>query len=264
MNQIADQISIKPEFAWGARVGYAARGVIYLMIGGLAVMTAFGSGGKTTGTKGALTSLLEQPFGQIMFGLVAIGLFCYSGWRAVQCISDTDNHGTNGKGLAIRAGLLISSITHLLLAIWAFSVLFGSGSSGSSNGASGLIGHTWGRWLLGAAGIAIIGAGIAHLIKGWKAGFEKYMDIPSQHRGWAVPMCRFGLVSRGAVYCLVGFFLVSSVVAAGSADLKNVGEALTWLRDQPFGIWLLGVTAVGLFSFGVYSGLEAMYRRIDR
>ena len=264
MNQIADQMLIKPEFAWLARIGYIARGVIYLMIGALAVMTALDSGGKTTGAKGALTSLLDQPFGQIMFGAVALGLFCYSGWRALQSISDTDNHGTDTKAIAIRGGLLVSAITHLVLAIWACTLLFGSGSSESSGGSGGIMANSWGRWVLGVAALAIIGAGIAHLVKGWKAGFEKYMDIPTQQRSWAVPVCRFGLVSRGAVYCLIGFFLLSSVWVAGSEDLKSIGDALTWLRGQPFGAWLLGITAVGLFSFGVYSILEAMYRRIDR
>lgn len=259
-----NQILIKPQFEWGARIGYAARGIIYLLIGGLAVMAVSGGGGKTTGTKGALKSLLDEPFGQIMFGLLALGLFCYSGWRAIQSIKDADNHGNNAQGVAIRIGLFISSITHLLLAIWASSILLGFGSSGSSSNQGGLITHSWGQWLFGIAGLAIVAAGGAHLIKGWKAGFEKHMDIPQSQRVWAVPVCRIGLISRGAVYCIVGFFLVSSVWIAGTGELKSIGEALSWLRDQPFGAWLLGIIAVGLFSFGIYSSLEAVYRRIDR
>lgn len=257
-----NQIAVEPKFKTLARLGYAARGVIYLVIGGLALMTAFGNGGQTTDSRGAILKILEQPFGQVLLAILILGLLGYSAWRFVQATRDTDGHGKDAKGLAIRGGLLVSAITHLALAVWAASLLIGSGSS-SSGGGQSFLSTGWGQFLLGAAGIAVIGAGIAHIYKGWAARFEKYMYIPPDKSSWAKPLCRFGLIARGVVWCIVGWFLIDSVLGARSGDVKGMADALASLRDSSFGPWLLGIVAAGLVAFGIYSELEALYRRIN-
>ena len=258
-----NQIALKPQFEWGARIGYAARGSIYVIIGCLAISAAFLGGSETPGSKGAIQSLLGEPFGKILITLLILGLVCYSAWRATQAITDTDDHGLDAKGIAVRGGLLTSSITHLLLAIWAATLLFSGNESSDSGSNYGLYSTTWGRWVLVFAGIRILGAGVAHLIKGWKAGFEKYMEIPPAHQSWMNPLCRFGLVSRGFVYLIIGGFVASSAWVARDGQVKGVGDALSWLQQQSYGGILLGVVAVGLLAFGIYSLLEALYRRID-
>ena len=257
-------ISVKPEFSWIARLGYTARGVIYLIIGGLALLAMSGNGGKTTGSKGALSSLRNEPFGDTIIIALIAGLLCYSVWRTIQSIKDSDNHGTGFKALAIRGGLLISAITHLSLAYWATTLIIGDSSSSSNSTSDSLLSHTMGQILFSVVGICVFGAGIAHFIKGWKAGFEKHMAIPMSHRYWAKPVCQFGLISRGLVYCIIGSFIFFSAWYLTSKDIESIGAALEWLRVQPFGSWLLGFTAVGLFAFGIYSILEACFRRIQK
>jgi hypothetical protein len=115
-----------------ARSGYAARGVVYLIIGGLAVVAASGQGGQTTDTHGALTSLLTQPFGKIVLAIVALGLIGYALWRVVQALADVDHHGTDPKGLATRGGLLVSAVTHALLALFALSLTFGAAAAAAA------------------------------------------------------------------------------------------------------------------------------------
>ena len=78
-----------------ARMGYGARGVVYLMIGGLALLTAFGEGGKTTDSKGAITEIMQQPFGYVLLTVLIIGLFGYVVWRFTQAVKDTDGHGND-------------------------------------------------------------------------------------------------------------------------------------------------------------------------
>ena len=170
------------KIAWLARSGYAARGVVYLIIGGLAVLAALGSGGQTTDSKGALVTILQQPFGKVLLALVALGLVGYAIWRLVQASMDPDDHGTDAKGVAIRGGLLVSAVTHVLLAFFALSLIFGwggggGGDSGAQDWTAWLLQQPFGRWLVALIGLAVIGAGLAHMVKGYKAKFEKYLQM---------------------------------------------------------------------------------------
>lgn len=244
-----------------AQMGYSARGIVYLVIGGLAVMAAFGNGGKTTGSKGAIMTILNQPFGNIMLTILIIGVAGYVLWRLVQSIKDTDNHGHSGKGLAIRAGLFVSAITHAALAIWAVRLMLGDSSS--SNSGSSWLSSGPGLVAFAVAGVVVIGVGIAHIFKGWTARFEKYMTIPSDKRSWAKPLCQFGLIARGVVWCMVGVFFIRSAMRTGSGEVDGVSDALNALATSSAGPWLLGIVALGLMAFGAYSILEALYRRIN-
>ncbi|WP_104204005.1 DUF1206 domain-containing protein [Billgrantia saliphila] len=252
-----------------ARWGYAARGVVYLLIGGLAALAAFGQGGQTTDSRGALESLMTAPWGNLLLGIICVGLLGYAIWRCTQAIKDTDRHGTDAKGMAIRAGLLVSAITHTLLAIFAASLIFTiGGSSGGSGGgseglASWLMQQPYGRWLVGAVGLAIIGAGIAHGIKGCKTQFDRHFDMPPRTQHWAYPICRFGLVIRGLVFLIIGSFFIIAAYQFDPDQAGGLSEVFNTLRSQSFGQWLLALVAIGLFAFGLYSLLEAIYRRVN-
>lgn len=252
-----------------ARMGYASRGIVYLLVGGLAALAAFGQGGQTEGSRGALERVLSAPFGKILLGIIAIGLVGYAMWRTIQAVKDADHHGTDAKGLAIRIGLMVSAITHMLLAFFAATLIFQfGGSSGDSGGgsqgmASWLMQQPFGRWLVGAVGLVMIGAGIAHAIKGCKAKFHKHFDMPTQTQQWAYPICRFGLVIRGLVFVIVGSFFIIAAYQFNPDQAGGIGEVFSTLRSQAFGQWLLAFVALGLFAFGLYSLLAAIYRHIN-
>lgn len=251
-----------------AKLGYAARGVVYLIVGGLAVMAAAGTGGETTGTKGALSSLTGEPWGRALLGLLALGLLGYSLWRFVQSYWDTDRHGRDGKGLAIRAGLMVSAVTHVVLAVWAATAALASGrSGGGDDGAakwvSWLSGKPGGWILVGLIGLAVIGAGVAHIAKGYRYKFEKYLDLDYKRWPWAQPLCRFGLIMRGIVFLILGSFFVKAALDAQADEARGLGGVLEWIGEQPWGWVLLGIVALGLIAFGLYSLIQAVYRRID-
>lgn len=255
------EMAVKEQFTWLARLGYASRGTIYLVIGALALTAALGNGGKTTDSKGAIMTIIQQPFGNVMLVTLILGLLGYVAWRFTQAVRDADGHGTDFKGLAIRTGLFASAIGHLLLAFWAARLLLGDSSSGSQG--EGFIASGLGQIIISIAGVAAIGAGVAHIYKGWTARFERYMHIPAHIHNPTRQICRFGLAARGVVWCIVGWFLLRSALLANSNEITGMAEALRSLTSNTFGPWILGVVAAGLVAFGIYSFVEAMYRRIN-
>ncbi len=253
-----------------ARSGYAARGAVYLLVGGLATLAVFGPGGQTEGSRGALQWVLGVPLGDVLLAAIAFGLLGYATWRSIQAIKDPDGHGKDAKGIVIRASMLVSAVTHTLLAVFAASLIFtfespsgGNGGGGNQGVADWLMAQPFGRWLVGAAGLILIGVGLALFVKGWKAKFEKYFDMPADTQTWAYPLCRFGLAMRGLVFAIVGGFYLLAAYRVNPQQAGGIAEVFSEIREQPFGPWLLAFVATGLFAFGVYSVLEAIYRRVD-
>lgn len=253
-----------------ARLGYASRGVVYVIVGALAVLAAWGGGGgQTTDTKGALQSLMDEPFGWVLIGVLALGLVAFAVWRAVQAFADADRHGSDGKALVIRGGMAVSAVTHLLLAVFAASLAFGWGSAGGGSGDSGtqswiakLMQQPYGVWLVAIVGLSIIGAGIAQIVKGVKVKFEKRLDADESAISWLRPVCRFGLIARGIVFVIIGGFIGIAAWQSDPQEARGLAGALETLRSQPYGEALLGVVALGLIAFGIYCFVEAIYRRI--
>jgi uncharacterized membrane protein YidH (DUF202 family) len=250
-----------------AKMGYAARGMIYLTIGLLAFLSAIGWQGQKTGSKGAIKSLNTLPYGELLLVVLVVGLFGYILWRFIQGITDTDNHGTSFKGLAIRGGLIISAISHGVLAYWVIKLLAhqrddASGQSASSTMSQHISSDSI-TVLFIIIGIVVVVVGIAHLVKGFRSGFKKYIDFPADKHTWLMPICRFGLISRGVVWCIIGWIILRSTFVAGSSDNKGIQDALEWLSTTSYGSWLIIIASIGLFAFGIYSFIESLYRRIE-
>lgn len=252
-----------------ARWGYASRGTLYLLVGGLALMTVFGQGGEKTDSLGALESILTAPLGRSLLRVFAIGLLGYCLWTGIQAILDTENHGRGVKGIAARTGLLISSLAHLLLAGFALTLITTlaqtpeDSGNGSEGVASWLIDQPAGRWLLVALGIGICGAGIAHALKGWKTKFHADFDMPRTVQRWTYPICRFGLAVRGIVFLMIGVFFITAGYQVDPDEAGGMTDVFSTLQSQAFGPWLLTFVAVGLISFGLYGLLEAIFRKVN-
>ncbi|HSK42031.1 MAG TPA: DUF1206 domain-containing protein [Arenibaculum sp.] len=259
-------------FEWLARLGYLSRGVVYLIVGWFAMAAAVGAG-RPTDTKGALREVLEQPFGRIMLATVALGLVGYALWRAMQAWLDLDDHGTEAKGLAIRGGLLTSSVIHAALAVFAASLALGwqgpagAGGGGTDDGTrdwtAWLLSQPFGPWLVGAVGIAVFGAAVGHFAKAYKASFLRHLKTKPEAERMICLIGRIGLTAKGVVFLLTGSFFLLAAWRTDPSESGGLGKALLTLQAQPYGPWLLGLVAAGLFAFGMYSVIQGLYRRID-
>ena len=251
-----------------ARAGYGSRGVVYVLVGGLAVLAAATGGGKTTGTKGALATLLGEPFGQALLAVLAAGLLAYAGWRLIQAATDADHHGTGAKGIAIRLGQVVSAISYTALAFFAVSLIMGWGTGGgggqsTQDWTAKLLAQPFGRWLVGAVGLIVIGVGLAHGNKVRRETFRRYLQIDQQTYAKVAPICKFGLLARGLVFVIIGGFFIVAAVKFSSGQARGLHGALETLQSQPYGPYLLGVVALGLVAYGIFSFIEMAYRRID-
>lgn len=255
-----------------ARFGYVAKGFVYGAIGILALMTAFSvGGGKTTGTSGALQSIAQQPFGQILLILIAIGLVGYVIWRLVEAVNDPEDKGTDAKGIFSRLGYLMSGIAYVGVAFNAALLAFGS-SSGSSGGGNSkqdwtamVMQQPFGRWLVGLGGAIILGIGVYRIYEAYKVKFRKKLNMSElnyQQEDWLVNISRFGIAARGVVFIMLGFFVLQAAHQSNPQQVKGLDGALYTLTQQPYGKVLLTLMALGLVAYAVYLFLQARYRRI--
>lgn len=248
-----------------ASIGYAARGVVYLIISFFSALAALGLG-QAEDSSGALKSLLGSSVGSILLIIIAVGLVCYAAWRLMQALADLDEHGKDLRGLTVRGGLLVSAITHSLLAIAIASwLILGASDDGDTakNWSSKILEWPGGEWIVLAIGVAVAGAGIAHLWKGIRSGFKRWFEIDEALIRWLGPIFQLGLIIRGVIFVLIGVFFGIAAWQHSADTAKGFKDTLQMIAEQPYGPYLMGGIAIGLFAFACYSLAEAVYRDVQ-
>jgi hypothetical protein len=250
-----------------ARAGYAARGVVYALVGLLAVQAAAGGRRHPTDTRGALQAIAGQSIA--LLWLIAAGLFAYAVWRIVQGFLDREHKGTDLKGLAQRAGRIGSGLVYGSLGIAAVRLARGahraSGGEGYREWTAKLMSEPFGRWLVAGVGIGVIAGGLFQIRRGWTEKFCKEIrlqEMDATERKLAINSGKLGLIARGVVFLVSGWFLIQAALRTDPSQARGLAGALAALAGQPHGTLLLGLVAVGLVAFGAYSLLLARYGRI--
>ena len=274
VKQTAKRAAASPWVERLARFGYAAKGAVYIVVGLLAAMAAFGAGGKTTDTRGALATIVTQPFGRVLLGAVAVGLVGYALWRFVQAGVDAEHKGSDAKGSAIRIGYAISGLVHAGLAFTAMQLALGSESGSSRRGSGDSASQDWtarlmdqpfGPWLVALLGAVIIGIGLSQLYKAYTAKFReklKLSEMSNTEQTWATRSGRLGFAARGVVFGVIGTFLILAALRSDPSQSRGLGGALRALEQQSFGSLIMGMVAIGLVAYGVFMFVAARYRRI--
>ncbi len=247
-----------------ARVGYGARAAVYVLVAVFALMMT------PKGTREALSELLGHPGGSTLLVAILVGLLCYSMWRFAEAVFDTDGHGRSLKGLVVRAGLLVSCVLHLFLALVMFDIVFtlgafigdDGGDSGSRTWVARLMAQPAGRGAVVLVGITVLGAGVMHLVKGYRKMYDRFLKIPADKQQWTDPVCRTGLYARGIVFLIIGYLLILSAWSVNPDETQGLEGALDWLLAHTHGRILLGAMGLGLLAFSAYSALQAVFRSI--
>lgn len=250
------------------RLGYAARGVVYLLIGILAVQAATGIQKANSGSRSALEQITELPFGQILLAIVTIGLICHALWRLVQAFMDTDNKGSDTKGILARSAFVVISLIYFGLAFSAVKILLGTDDQSGSQASSWtawLLSQPFGQLLVGIIGAIIVGVGLYQFYQAYTAKFRENLllsEMSETIEKWGERLGRFGYSARGVVFSVIGGFLIFAAWRSNAGKTRDFGDALHFVEKQSYGIWLLGIVAFGLIAYGLFMFFLAKYRKM--
>ena len=252
-------------FEWLARGGLVARGVVYAIIGVLALKLALGDGGDATNQQGALQKIAEGPFGKVLLAIVALGLIGYATWRLVRAAL---GHGPEADDdTKDRVSSLASGIAYAALSVTAIKILVGSGGGGGNpdKATGGVLDWPGGQVLVIIAGLVLIGVAIDQAVKGLKRKFLEDSKTEQMGEGTRKAFTAVGVaghVARAVTFTLIGWFLIRAAIDYDPDEAVGLDGALAKLGQSSFGPVALGVVAAGFVAFAVYSICDARYRRV--
>lgn len=266
--ELAERAADSPWVEGLARAGLVARGVLYCVVAVLALQLAFGDHSKHPDKQGALETLARQPFGKVLVLAAAAGFAGYALWRLLSAFLDTEGEGDDAGGWAKRAGDLGRGLLYAGFCVAALRLV--AGLSGDDQAkevdvTARVLEAPLGRVAVALVGLAVIGGG---LWNGYRALSRKYRKklktgrMSRTARRWVTAIATAGLAARMVVFILIGTFLVRAAVRYDPNEAVGVDGALRRLAERTWGPWLLALVALGLLLFGVYSFVEARYRRL--
>ncbi|MDR0345727.1 MAG: DUF1206 domain-containing protein [Nocardiopsaceae bacterium] len=249
-----------------ARVGLAARGVLYILIGWVTILAALSQSSQQADQQGALQLLAGQPYGTVSLWLLGIGFAGYALWRLSEAAFGVTGEG-NGAGPRLKS--LVRAVIYAFFGYLTFKIIAGAGGGSQTKKQQDLTAsvmhHPGGRWLVGIVGLVIVIAGLVLAAEGVRRKFLKYLrlsEMSSRTRRIVERLGMIGTAARGAVFAVAGVLVIEAAVTYQPAKAGGVDKALLTLRHQPFGEFLLILAALGLVIFGVYGLCEARWRRV--
>jgi hypothetical protein len=271
----ARRASTSPLMEKWMRFGYMVRGLVYCVIGLFAFRVALGAGGALDDPQGAIVTLGNTPLGGVVLYGVLLGLVGYASWGLIRALFDPLREGTHAKGIIKRTGYAVSSLVYMLLAFATYRLIVG-GTSAARNGAqaaqtqettASILSKSWGPWIVGAAAIIVGGFGLSQVFLGLRRDFHRQFEVYSlsnNQRTWIDRLGRFGTAARGVVFALVGMFLFLAALHNDPSLARGMDGVLSALLHRPYGASLLGVVALGLVAFGMYSIMSGIWLRFKR
>lgn len=257
-------------FRWLVRCGFLARGLTYGVVGALAIALASGLGtaGTAPDQQGALALVAQAPLGFVALAASAAGLFAYAMWKLSQAFRGRGPEGGGSPSGFDRVGNAAGGVAYLIFCGVAVRILFGSGggqSGAPKHAAAGVLGWPAGPWLVGAAGVGLIGVSAYQIYDALAGHFTseiKTEQMDATERNLFCVIGRIGLVARALVFVVCGYFLARTAITFDPRSAVGVDGALARLHHQALGPWIVGLVGLGLVVFAGFSLYEARYRRL--
>jgi di/tricarboxylate transporter len=250
---------------WLARIGLASRGIVWLVVGLLALQVALGDN-KQADRNGALRAIADKPFGEALLVVLVVGFLGYAAWRLLEGAVGHRDEDEESKRWAKRIASLARGGVYLFLAGSTAKFLVSQNSADKTKPLTArVMSEPGGRALVLVIGVGLVIGGIVMGVRAVRQKFEDLID------GWKLPdglrpvmkvVGTFGLASRGFVFALIGGFLIAAAIRFKPDEAKGLDDSLKTLADQPYGQVLLFVAALGLLAFAVWSFIEARYRKL--
>jgi hypothetical protein len=264
VTRTARRASNSPAAHFLARAGLTARGVIYILVGWVAVLVALGHSSREADQQGALHLLAGKPYGLVSLWLLAIGFAAYALWRLSEAA-----FGVSGEpGAGPRPKSLARTVIYAALSYLTFTVIAGTDRSQSrqqQDMTASAMQHPAGRLLVGVVGGVIVICGIVLIVEGARKKFMKHLktaQMSARTRRVVRLLGITGTIARGLVFALVGVLVIAAAVTHKASESGGIDKALLTLRNQPFGEFLMILAALGLVVFGVYGLCEARWRKV--
>jgi hypothetical protein len=251
-----------------ARIGLVAKGVSFAIVGALALELAAGQGGKSTSREGALATIAQHGWGKALLFALAAGFASYALWRISQATFERDDE--DAKLWAKRAGYagraaIYAGLTYTSVKLATESAATQSQNERAHKTTAQVLSWPGGPWLVGIAGVCIVGAGLFNAYRGVTRSFVERWDTPAMGidtRRWATRVGVVGLLARFVVFGLIGIFATKAAVEYDPKEAIGLDGALQKLTHQSYGPWLLGAAAAGLVAYAVFCLADARYRKV--
>ena len=260
------QASDSRAMEWLARFGLAVRGIVYLVIGWLAVQIARGRHSQEANQRGALATVAHQPAGRVLLWLLGFGFAAYALWRLSEAAFGT---ASEGRKAGPRLQSLVRAIIYATFAVTTFAFIAGNSHQTQRQQqvteTAKLMKHDVGRWLVGAIGLVVVIIGLGMVVEGLRQKFQKQLRMGELHgmgRTAVVALGTIGTTARGIVFAVAGGLVVEAAVNYEPQKSTGLDGALRTLADQAYGPWILGALAIGLIAFGVYGLAAARFAKV--
>lgn len=254
--------------AWLARAGFVARGLMYVLIGVIAIEIAVKGSQQQADRAGAVRLVAHTGFGSFILWLLVIGFAGLTLWRLSEAI--WGSREADGRKASTRLANLARAVFYALVTYGLLKYALGVGSPSSSDTQSqdltaAALKHTGGQAVVAIAGVVVVAAGLYVMYRAYRLTFLKHLRMGGtspRTRKVVTRLGQIGGIARGFVFGTIGVFLIIAAKDASPRQAKGIDSALRALAHTPLGPWLLVIVALGLMTFGVYSWCEARWRTV--
>ncbi len=259
---------VSPWVERAARFGFLAKGVVYACLGLLILRAAANYRKEIADPYEVLRRLGHQPLGEVLLGLIAVGLFGYATWRIIETVFDPQGKGNGIRGLVLRTGYAVSAVAYGGLGVASLQLAVGEaiGSKGDSTESwtAEILSHRFGEYLIVLLALIVFGVGIAQLYQSLTAKFcdnLKLHRFSAAEKDWTVSIGRIGYAARAVVFAVIGFLLLSAAWSHNPQDAGGIADALAELGRHSYGFWILAGMGFGFTAYAIHLVIEASCRK---